>query len=227
MAMNWEVFWDTQALTASRSEQVGRLRAGDEQALHRRIAQHIADSLQLQHDEDLLDLCCGNGELSALLAEKCRRVVGVDQSSKLLAIAQQTHVLPNLHFVRANTLHLRELNQTFSKVVLYFSFQYFERFEEGLQVLREINALLLPGGKIFIGDTPDARKWWTYYNTPAKIMRYLYHKSIGRETMGKFWHPNEFKRIANALGLELTILEVPADLPYAGYRFDALFEKPK
>lgn len=223
--MNWETFWDAQALSESRSEQVGRFRAGDEQAFNQRIAQHIADKLGLQPNERLLDVCCGNGELSALLAKKCREVVGSDLSARLLEVAQKTHPLPNLQFVKANSLHLGALNQKFDKIVLYFSFQYFERFEEGKQVIQELNTLLLPGGKLFIGDTPDARKWWVYYNTPIKVLRHFYQRSKGTESMGRFWHPNEFKRIAKAVGLELKILEVPTDLPYADYRFDAVFEK--
>jgi ubiquinone/menaquinone biosynthesis C-methylase UbiE len=223
--MNWETFWDTQAQAVSHAKQVGRLHTGDEHLLNQRIAQHIADKLALRPNERLLDVCCGNGELSALLAKKCLEVVGADLSASLLEVAQKTHPLPNLQFVRANSLHIGALNQKFDKIVLYFSFQYFERFEEGKQVIEELNTLLLPGGKLFVGDTPDARKWWVYYNTPMKVLRYFYQRAKSTESMGKFWHPNEFKRIAKAVGLELKILEVPADLPYAHYRFDAVFEK--
>jgi hypothetical protein len=43
--------------------------------------------------------------------------------------------------------------------------------------------------------------------------------------MGKFWHPQEFEKMAEWLGLELQILPEPEDLPYAWYRFDAVFVK--
>lgn len=185
-SMNWETFWDAQALSKSRSEQVGRFRAGDEHMLNQLIAKHITDKLALRPNERLLDVCCGNGELRALFAKKCREVVGADLSASLLEVAQKTHPLPNLQFVRANSLHIGALNQKFDKIDLFFSFQYFERFEEGKQVIQELNTLLLPGGKLFVGDTPDARKWWVYFNTPMKVLRYFYQRTKATKSMGKF-----------------------------------------
>lgn len=224
--MNWEDFWNQQATEANAAAQVGRLQAINQPQLNQRIAGYIAEQLQLQPTDRLLDICCGNGTLSALLKAHCDLVLGVDFSNQLISIAKNSHRLDGLHFVRANALNLSGLGGHFHKINLYFSFQYFESYEAGLRVLAEMDSLLLPGGQIFIGDTPDQRRWFTYYNHPIKWLRYLYHKAKGTENMGKFWHPKEFETMAKTLGLEVKIIVQPADLPHARYRFDALLSKP-
>jgi ubiquinone/menaquinone biosynthesis C-methylase UbiE len=224
--MNWEAFWDEQSAATDAAAQVGRIQAGSNPALPRRIAEHIGQCLQLSSTDRLLDVCCGNGTLTALLAPNCQSVLGVDLSAMLIQKAKQSHQLSNLHFVKADAKLLSGIGGSFHKISLYFSFQYFENYEDGLRVLAEMNSLLLPGGRIFIGDTPDKRRWWKYYNTPVKWLRYCYQKWRNKEPMGKFWHPDEFVSMAKAVGLEVEIMAEPIDLPYAWYRFDAVFSKP-
>ena len=225
--MNWEAFWNQQAEAEKPAAQVGRINTGTmhSEQLHARLAAHIGERLSLQPTDALLDVCCGNGELTARLAPKTAFCMGVDLSPKLISLAKAKHQQPNLCFSRANALQLSGLGRCFNKINLYFSFQYFEDYETGLRVLSEMNALLMPGGCIFIGDTPDATRWSRYYNSPLKKVRYYYQKWRGTEAMGKFWHPQEFERMAEWLGLELQILPEPEDLPYAWYRFDAVFVK--
>lgn len=225
--MNWEAFWNQQAEAEKPAAQVGRINTGtmNSAQLHARLAAHIGERLSLQPTDALLDVCCGNGELTARLAPKTAFCMGVDLSPKLISLAKAKHQQPNLCFSRANALQLSGLGRSFNKINLYFSFQYFEDYETGLRVLSEMNALLMPGGCIFIGDTPDATRWSRYYNSPLKKVRYYYQKWRGTEAMGKFWHPQEFERMAEWLGLELQILPEPEDLPYAWYRFDAVFVK--
>ncbi len=225
--MNWEDFWNQQAEATDAGSQVGRVNTGaqSQEALLERIAAHIVRSLDLQPTDELLDVCCGNGTLTHLLAPQVDSCLGVDLSEKLIAKAKASNSLEKLHFSRANALQLSGLGRSFNKINLYFSFQYFEDFDSGLRVLSEMNALLRPGGRIFIGDTPDARRWSAYYNNPLKKLRYYYQKTRGTEPMGKFWHPQEFERMAEWLGLQVEIHPEPADLPYAWYRFDAIFLK--
>lgn len=225
--MNWEAFWNQQAEADKPAVQVGRINAGtmNSEQLHARLAAHIGERLSLQPTDALLDVCCGNGELTALLAQKTAFCMGVDLSPKLIALAKAKQQQQNLHFCRANALQLSGLGRSFNKINLYFSFQYFEDYETGLRVLSEMHALLEPGGSIFIGDTPDATRWGHYYNSTTKKIRFYYQKWRGTEAMGKFWHPQEFKKMAEWLGLELQILPEPEDLPYASYRFDAVFVK--
>ncbi len=223
--MNWEAFWDARAEASDRNTQVGRISTSSPEALNQRIASHIAQQLDLQAADRFLDVCCGNGALTALLAPRCQQVLGVDFSEKLIEQAKADHRLANLHFAKANALQLSGLGGQFTKINLYFSFQYFEHYEAGFRVLSEMDSLLAPGGKIFIGDTPDARRWFAYYNKPEKWLRYLYQKWKGKEPMGKFWHPRDFEKMAESLDLELGIMAEPADLPYSWYRFDAVFTK--
>ncbi|MFN3530607.1 MAG: class I SAM-dependent methyltransferase [Bacteroidia bacterium] len=224
--MNWEAFWDKQAGQLQQNQQVGRINSGNRkrEELDQRIANHISIQLELQPTDRLLDVCCGNGSLSNLLAPKVYHCLGVDFSQQLIAKAR-LYESERLYFVRADAMQLSGLGQSFNKINLYFSFQYFDSYEKGLRVLSEMNSLLEPGGRIFIGDTPDARKWHLYYNSPIKKLRYYYQRFKGKEPMGKFWQPQEFEKMAEWLGLNVQIFAEPEDLPYAWYRFDAVFIK--
>ena len=88
---------------------------GDDYAQHSSLQAAMADEvlagLQLNGDEQLLDLGCGDGKLSARIAERLPRgaVLGVDASADMVAYAQRQFGgghRPNLHFEVADARHL-------------------------------------------------------------------------------------------------------------------------
>lgn len=59
----------------------------------------VKSVLENMRPPSLLDIACGNGMLTAILAPQFQRVVGVDASSSLVAKAREAH--PNIEFVHA------------------------------------------------------------------------------------------------------------------------------
>ena len=60
-------------------------------------------------NSQVIDICCGTGELVFSLANKCERVIGVDHSSKMIAYAKKEKVnrgLANVDFSHANAMNL-------------------------------------------------------------------------------------------------------------------------
>ncbi|MDD5617975.1 MAG: class I SAM-dependent methyltransferase [Candidatus Omnitrophica bacterium] len=57
---------------------------------HRILDYHQWFISQIEPEWDILDVGCGNGALSADLAKHCKRVVGIDISSKNIALAKKT-----------------------------------------------------------------------------------------------------------------------------------------
>ncbi len=59
-----------------------------------------------EHVETCLDIGCGQGELSALLSRRSKKVTGVDLSGKMIEHAQKNNALPNIEYVCANILDM-------------------------------------------------------------------------------------------------------------------------
>lgn len=108
----------------------------------------ILDNVETFAGYRVLDMACGAGRHSILLAKKGLIVTAVDLSDNLLSIAKKTADEENLkiEFVKSD---IREFNTNldFDLVVnLFTSFGYFESDEENYSVLRKAYDLTLPGG---------------------------------------------------------------------------------
>lgn len=97
----------------------------------------------------VLDLCCGFGRHTLLLAEQGLDVTGLDLSSELLASARE---LPGFErhlegrLLRGDARELPFRDGAFDTLVnLFSSFGYFGEFGDA-RVLREIGRVLAPGG---------------------------------------------------------------------------------
>ncbi len=96
----------------------------------------------------VLDLCCGAGRHSRLLAEKGFRVVGVDLSAALLARANEDG--RPYHLARGDMRRL-PFGPVFGLVANFFtSFGYFSTDAENQRILESIGSVLQPGGRFII-----------------------------------------------------------------------------
>jgi len=220
--MQWQQFWDKQAEAADADEQVGRITRDGKSVAPEVIASHISSLLDLQPTDYLLDVCCGNGALTALLAEKVAFSTGVDLSPKQIELAKKRYPAGDWYCLAADQLW--QLSERYHKINLYFSFQYFTHDAEALAVMMALKAVLKPGGRILLGDIPDLTRWAEYYHSWPSRMRWMWHRLRGKDNMGRFWHQKDMARLANQAGLNIRFLAEPAHLPFAWYRFDALLE---
>ena len=227
--MNWQRFWDQYAQQEDEQVQVGRVSRRIEvgEANLQEIAQYIVQHLDVQPTHRLLDVCCGNGLLTQLLAAHCKQTVGVDVSEGQIQRAQTLTNPPSLIFAQGNASELRSVVEpAFDRINLYFSFQYLDRFELGKAAIQEMLGLLKPGGRLLIGDVPVYQYLDRFYPTLVKRLTYHLRRMLGREQMGKFWKEQEMQAICDAFGVELTVMEQPSHFLYAHYRKDFLIHKP-
>ena len=114
--------------------------------------------LQLDSDDTLLDICCGNGALTNLLFEYCRGGLGVDFSEYLILIANQ-------HFAKETTRkYLLEdvvafclapkSAEIFNKAICYGSFSYLEHVQ-AKEMLKALYDNFPHLKRVFIGNLPD------------------------------------------------------------------------
>lgn len=107
----------------------------------------------LRPPASILDLCCGYGRHSGLLAAKGYRVAGCDLSPDLLRhFAQRIDGLPaKPQIVRGDARALPFLQGSFGAVFSFFqSFGYFETPQEDTRVIEQASHALRPGGKFLL-----------------------------------------------------------------------------
>lgn len=98
----------------------------------------ILSNVIISKEANVLDMACGTGRHSLLLAKKGYNVTAVDLSKKLLSIAS-SKALSNrvkINFIRSDLRNL-DLNLRFDLVVnLFTSFGYFENDEENFRIFK-------------------------------------------------------------------------------------------
>lgn len=105
----------------------------------------------------VLEIGCGTGSLLQELAPHCSMYVATDLSAAALGhLRQWTQAHEHLRHVELLHRSATQLNDLeparFDTVVLNSVVQYFPDTEYLMTVLREMQRLLVPGGKIFIAD---------------------------------------------------------------------------
>lgn len=114
-------------------------------------ARELIGRLQLRGDESVLDVGCGDGRITALLARALPRgeIVGADTSEEMLAFARESFSAgdyPNLRFERMDA---RELRCT-SPLDLIFSNAALHWVNDHPAFLRGAGACLKPGGRLVV-----------------------------------------------------------------------------
>jgi trans-aconitate 2-methyltransferase len=117
-------------------------------SLQAAMADEVLSNLPLQGDEQLVDVGCGDGKLSARIAARLPRgtVLGVDASADMVAFARQqfgVEAWPNLRFEVVDARHLN-FDARFDRVV---SFNALHWVPQQAEALRGIRAALKPQGR--------------------------------------------------------------------------------
>jgi SAM-dependent methyltransferase len=232
--MDWERYWATQPKTVGETEfhlQVGNTICGRPyaDAEFGPIASGLCDLLDLKATDVLLDLCCGNGYLTARLAPHCRQIVGVDFSSVLLDVAKKYHQPPNVIYqvgdVLALDLAATPAAEAVTKVLMNAALQHF-RPRHFRTLLEGIRHCCPAAAIIVIACVPDSARKWAFYDTVPRRIRYLVQLVNGSSPMGSWWRRGFIEATCRELGLTCT-LSTSVDRPVARYRFDIRIRTPQ
>lgn len=118
----------------------------------------------LTADDRILDLCCGTGELTTVIASQgfTGQVVGVDISESALGIARtKTQHMP-VTFLTASANNLPFDSSRFDKCFISFGLHHMWK-QERQKTLTEIYRILAPKGTLYVID----------YNLPERGVRRL------------------------------------------------------
>ena len=126
--------------------------------------------------KDVLDIACGSGYGSALLAESAASVTGVDIDPETIAYCQSVYVRDNLRFLCGSVSSIPvEGEAAFDVIVCFETIEHVEAPDQAA-FLREAKRLLRPGGLLLI-STPDVI---AYNNRRERYKNEFHRHEFGR-----------------------------------------------
>ncbi|MFX0048002.1 MAG: class I SAM-dependent methyltransferase [Candidatus Hermodarchaeota archaeon] len=132
----------------------------DDQKITQAEVDFFSKILELNTEQHILDLCCGQGRHSIELASRgFNKVEGLDRSRYLIQKARSSAKKQGvfLKFKEGDARKLQYHNDEFDRVlILGNSFGYFETINDDLKVLKEVYRILKPWGKLLIDLTDGA-----------------------------------------------------------------------
>ena len=130
----------------------------------------ILACLDPDHRGAVLDACCGDGILLPALASVCDRVIGLDVSDDMLALARQRSLPQNCELMQGDVEALPFEVEHFDAVTFRGAFHHLER---PAPCLAEVFRVLRPGGVVVMVE-PNGDLWlW-------RLIRSLYYRSSRR-----------------------------------------------
>jgi SAM-dependent methyltransferase len=108
--------------------------------------------------ERAVDLGCGAGRHSVLLADHAERVLAVDVADRMLDIARSERARPNVDYQQRGVLDVTAHDGPFDVVL---SVHALHHVGDAATVLPHVRSLLAPGGRLIAADIVDPGGWPT------------------------------------------------------------------
>ncbi|MGE0500688.1 MAG: class I SAM-dependent methyltransferase [Rhizobiaceae bacterium] len=219
------------------------------------LADSILGLTQCGPGSSVLEVGSAAGFIAQLVAPRVARFVGVDLAEAPLEVARRL-ALGNAEFVRADGSSLPYSKGSFHGVFCYDVFTNFPSIDVGLPLVREMLRVVAPGGKVLVGNIPDAAERAAIPVRVAEVSRELDERFGPLPTRPERSEPapkrglvsrlfgskkqsvipgivtydfrrEDFLTMGRGLGVAVSIHEVHRSNPYFGLRFNAVFEQAK
>ncbi|MCD9124381.1 methyltransferase domain-containing protein [Luteimonas fraxinea] len=236
MSEDWRLFWSSYRRSESVESgnllrQVGRtvqnVPISDEAVVL--LVERIAAALDLQSEDTLLDLCCGNGAITSRLARRVNHVVAVDFAPHLIETARLRSAVENVDYLvddatkPASELLGRE--HSARKFLMNAALAYFRPRQ-----LEDIVGGIVAHVKgerfrFHLTDVPDESLKWNFYDTPERRARFEANAAVVdglNDGLGRWWELAEIEAVAEKFGLVVTVIDQPRAL--SNYRMDVTLE---
>lgn len=122
---------------------------------------------RLKPKANILDLCCGTGQIAAALSSRGFNLTGLDNSAEMLRYAKEN--APDVKFIKADARDFK-LKEKFDAVVSTFdSVNHFLEIDEVEKVFRAVRASLSEDG-VFVFDINTSRAFLENLNDDTAIV---------------------------------------------------------
>lgn len=144
--------------------------------------------------KSVLDVGCGTGELTAIIARRnASEVLGIDYSLSAIAEAKKLHARDNLLF------ECRDIKNVSGRFDVIISLGTLEHFDDPLRLLKKFKQMLLPGGSIIV-VSPN---WSNPRGYMLMTLKCLFNAKITLADL-HYLTPVDFEEWAGALGMKLS-----------------------
>lgn len=142
---------------------------------HRPTGEQAIERMKLPPDAQVLDVGCGSGWATRLMAEKASggRVVGIDISDEMIELARKSSVdFPNTEFKVAGADHLPFTDRSFTHG---FSMESLYYYKDIAAALAEVARVMAPGG-LFVAvmdlyfENRPSHQWVDQLKVPVQLL---------------------------------------------------------
>lgn len=147
-----------------------------------------------QRADTALDIGCGNGRHTALLAERSRRAIGVDASRSLLSIARER--VPEAMFVEGDAASLPVATEAADLALYVATLHHLPDRRLRVRSLDELARVLVPGGTALISVWSTTHDRFDSHDETMGFDTEVDWTLPGGETVPRFYHiyaPEEFE----------------------------------
>lgn len=141
------------------------------------LLRHVPDNAGI-----CLDIGCGKGELSALLAKKARKVIAVDLAEKMIEYARSNNAADNIEYICGNILEMDYTPSTFD-VIISTATAHHLPYDWLLEFAKD---KLRTGGKLILLDLAKANAItdyivWGFAAIPNVIMNLIMNGRLRKD----------------------------------------------
>lgn len=151
--------------------------------------------------QDILDIGCGAGFLTNILAAHGHRVTGIDLSMRSLEVAKQKDLTQKVRYMQLDAFALPFADQSFDVIC---AMDFLEHIEMPGQIIRDVARLLRPRGLFFfhtfnrnvlsylivikgvewcIPNTPSNMHVYSYFIKPAELKNWCEQSGLKMQEM--------------------------------------------
>lgn len=181
----------------------------------------IIDGLQLNANDYILDLGCGNAALASYFLPKITAYHGVDFSSYLLSIANEYFHVPRKTSFQELDLNNQVENihnlDRVNKVLIYGTVSYLSK-KNVAKLVKKLSSLDNIQ-RVFVGNVPNKNLAENFF---AKRGVHNFNVNDEKSDIGIWWNMDELKQIFVENNFECEIKKMPSDFYAAEYRFDLI-----
>ena len=225
----WTKFWeDYGRAVVGEDEQTQVLRTSNKKPISGELwsmtLDMLADQLKISKEDEVLELCCGNGLISRYFAHNCQCVTSVDVSKDLLMqLDRCAH--SNVKTIAEDVRVVDFPEGSFSKIVMYAGIQYLT-IDESIPLMKKVFGWLKPGGLFYIGDIPDSERMWHFYDSPDREKVYFDNLIAGTPIVGTWYDSIFLEKVGAYAGFSHgELIPQHDDLIYSKFRYDYKYTK--
>lgn len=229
MSNYWKSFFENYRLVDVKDDsdlrfQVGKSVGGTviSDDVFQTIIDKIGKTLNIQPDDSLLDLACGNGVITYEISKRCKKTIGIDFSSPYIENAKKFKSADNIKYYCDDILNFSNIIKsnefTPNKILMQGVLAYLtpEQFDELLIHLRGHSSKL---ESFVVSAVPDKDRRHIFHNTLKRKLEWIFYSLILKKDkgVGRWYSKKEITEICVKNGFDVSFDQ---DVSGLNYRMD-------